>query len=52
VFHALAAVAILGVAAVLTAPRRYTTLRFEDDPVDTTGTDSTATSTEPGRTEG
>jgi EmrB/QacA subfamily drug resistance transporter len=52
VFHALAAVAILGVAAVLTAPRRYTTLRFEDDPADTTGTDSTATSTEPGHTEG
>jgi hypothetical protein len=34
VFHALAAVAILGIAAVLAAPRRFTTLRFEDDPAD------------------
>jgi EmrB/QacA subfamily drug resistance transporter len=34
VFHALAAVAVLGVAAVLAAPRRFTTLRFEDDPAD------------------
>jgi EmrB/QacA subfamily drug resistance transporter len=32
VFHALAAVAILGVAAVLAAPRRYTRLHFDGDP--------------------
>jgi EmrB/QacA subfamily drug resistance transporter len=32
VFHAVAAAAVLGVAAVLAAPPRFTTLRFEDDP--------------------
>jgi EmrB/QacA subfamily drug resistance transporter len=37
VFHALAAVAVLGVAAVLAAPRRFTTLKFEDDPADLGG---------------
>jgi hypothetical protein len=34
VFHALAGIAVLGVAAVLAAPRRYTRLRFDDDPAD------------------
>jgi hypothetical protein len=34
VFHTLAAVAILGVAAVLAAPRRYTRLHFDGDPPD------------------
>jgi MFS family permease len=34
VFHALAAVAILGIAAVLVAPRRFRTLRFEEQAPD------------------
>ncbi len=34
VFHALAVVAVVGIAAVLTAPRRFTTLRFDDQPAD------------------
>jgi len=34
VFHALAAVAVLGIAAVLVAPRRFRTLRFEEQAPD------------------
>ncbi len=34
VFYVLTAVAVLGIAAVLVAPRRFTTLRFADDPAD------------------
>jgi EmrB/QacA subfamily drug resistance transporter len=52
VFRALAVVAVLGIAAILVAPRRYAPLRFEDDPEDPDVPGEPVPGTPPGGTQG